>query len=686
MSTGASGLDLEGLFAPTSVAVIGASQRPGRPGLLVLRSLRRLAPDLRVVPVTPTYSTIDGLTCVGALEEAGAVDLAIVASGVDRAEADVERALAAGVRGLVVFGAPDPGPERDAWVERLGRRAGEAGVPLLGPDTLGFTNVAAGVGATWATPGSRPGGVAVVSQSGTTYWEANTCDPRLGFSLSVHGGLEAQLTLADLVRYCVTIPETRVVGVYVETVRDPEGLVDALEVAAARAVPVVALYAGRSERARSQMTTHAGRLAGDRAALEGLFRHHGVVRATSTDDWWTTLALLGGTGGLGEGGVAAVMDSGGGLALFHDSAEEMGVPVARLRPTTTAAIEREVGIADVTSGAVDFWIGQSDRHGNAGRLLRHLADDPDAAAVLAFTTYAEDPDADFATHVADAVLEARRDVATPVVAATYTARQLHPALMLRLADEGVPILDGLRGALGAVRHALDVRDARARPWAPALAVDEGLRARLGGADLLEADALELLGSIGVPVVETARVTSREQAVAAARRVGLPVVVKTDEEIAHKASRGGVRVELADESAVAEAYDDVAARLGPRAVVAPMRRGHELAVGVVATEFGPLVMVSAGGIGVESVVERVNLLAPLREGEVAAALEELALWRLLGSTVPEASRAAFIELVERVGAFAHALADHVRELDLNPVLVGAGGCVAIDALIGVVGGE
>ena len=680
------GLDLEGLFAPRSVAVIGESQRAGRPGLLVLRSLRRLNPDLRVVPVTPTYSTIDGLACVGAIEEAGAVDLAIVASGVERVEADVERALAAGVRGLVVFGAPEPGPERDAWVERLGRRATEAGVALLGPDTLGFANVAAGVGATWAAPGGRPGGVAVVSQSGTTYWEANTCDPRLGFSLSVHGGLEGQLTLADLVRYCVTMPETRVVGVYVETVRDPDGLVEALEVAAERAVPVVALYAGRSERARRQMTTHAGRLAGDRAALEGLFRHHGVVRATSPDDWWTTLALLGGTGGLGEGGLAAVMDSGGGLALFHDYAEEMGVPVARLGRATTEAIEREVGIAGVTSGAVDFWIGQSDRHGNAGRLLRRLAEDPDAAAVLAFTTYAEDPAADFATHVADAVLEARRDAATPVVAATYTARQLHPGLMLRLAEEGVPILDGMRGALRAVRHALDVRDARARPWAPALAVDESLRARLAAGDLLEADALGLLGSIGVPVVETVRVASREEALAAARRVGLPVVVKTDEGIAHKAAQGGVRVGLADESAVAGAYDDVAARLGPRAVVAPMRQGHELAVGVVATEFGPLVMVSAGGVGVESVAERVTLLAPLRVGEVAAALEELALWRLLAATLPEASREAFVELVERVGAFAHAVGDRVRELDLNPVLVGADGCVAIDALVGVVGGE
>lgn len=680
--------ELHHLFAPISVAVTGASKREGRPGNSVLRALRAMGSELAIYPITPRYEEIEGLACCASLADAPGTDLVIVASGVERIESDFVAAIEKGAKAAVIFGAPDVHQERSSWLERIGDIADAARVPVLGPDTLGFANFQDRVSATWALPTVAPvGGIAVISQSGTTYWEANTNDPRLRFSFTAHGGLEATLTMADLVRYSLDRPATRVVGLYIETVRDIDGFVESLELASERGVPVVALFAGRSEASRAQMMTHAGRLAGDGAALEGLFRRYGVIRAESPDDWWTTLALLGGERSLGAGGLAAVMDSGGGLAMFHDFAQEFAVPLAQLAPATSTRLGEMLDIAPPTVGALDFWIGSSDRHSSTADLLTVLAEDPGTAAVMAFTTYAENPEAKFAINVADAVRRAQRESSTPVLAVTYTARQLNPALMLELADEGVSQLDGMRSAVLAMRHAFDARDyfARRSSTRPSPLDEVALTAARNALDsrtsLMEADALAWLGSLGVSVVPTRRAASLVEAVAAARDVGYPVVVKTDEGIIHKAERGGVRLHLLDDESVARAYEEMAHSLGPRVVVAPMLSGLEIALGVVASDYGPLLMVSAGGTMIELLGDRAYALAPVDVDQVAELLDGLSMWRVAERSLSPEARRRFCELVSRVSVIAYETRHDIKELDINPVLVSESACVAIDALIG-----
>ncbi|HVA85502.1 MAG TPA: acetate--CoA ligase family protein [Candidatus Saccharimonadales bacterium] len=682
-----SSVDLSGLFAPSSVAVIGASDREGRPGNSVLRALQMMGPAGAVFPITPRYDQILGLPCYPDLASAPDFDLVVIASASERIESELESAAARGARGAVVFGAPVPGEGRAAWIERVANVARAANLALLGPDSLGFVNFEHRVAATWSLPEpSEAGGIAVISQSGTVFWEANTNDPRLRFSFTGHSGLEATLSMADLVRYSLGLPSTRVVGLYVETIRDAESFVEALELAADRGVPIVALYAGRTAQSRAQMMTHAGRLAGDRAVLEGLFRHYGVVRAESPDDWWTTLAVLGAQRPLADGGVAAVMDSGGGLAMFLDFAAEFHLPLAQLLPETTTRLHEVLGIEHATTGALDFWIGESDRHSNTSNLLQVLAEDPGTAAVMAFTTYAETPRANFAINVANAVRAAHGATTKPVFAATYTSRQVSPSLMLDLAADGIPLVDGMRAGVRAMRHAVDVRDFRSR-WrhhGSSSDVDvEAVRPRLSRSSiLLEADALSVLGDIGVPVVPMRRAATEDEAVKAAGAVGYPVVVKTDEGITHKAALGGVRLGLVDEDAVRSAYRSMADSLGPCVIVAPMRQGLEVALGVVSSEFGPVLMMSAGGVMIEALSDRAYLLAPASPGDVSAALADLAVWRVATSTLSEAARESFCALASRVSEFADAARDLVRELDINPVLMSEEGCVAIDALIGI----
>jgi acyl-CoA synthetase (NDP forming) len=433
--------DLSGLFAPTSVAVVGASSRAGRPGRQVIENLQLFDPTLAIYPITPRYDEVLGLTTYPDLASSPGADLVVLAGSSDRAEGELEAAIAHGARGVLVFGAPAPGAIRPPWLARLGAIAKEGGVPMLGPDTLGYVNYAAGRGVTWALPeGTGRGGVAVVSQSGTVFWEGITCDPRMRFSFAAHSGLEASTTISDLVKYAVCLESTRVLGLYVETVRDPDDFLLSLELAEAAEVPVVAMYAGRTDKARRQLMTHAGRLAGDHATFEAVFRRHGVARAHTSDEWWTTLTLLGSDRRVGEGGLAAVMDSGGGLAMFLDYADELGLPLADLRPATVASIQDLLGHEILAEGAIDFWVGDSDRHARTEVLLDALVEDETTAAVMAFTTYGEATTAGFATPIAQACAGVAGRTGKPVVAATYTARQLYPGLMLGLAEKGVPVL------------------------------------------------------------------------------------------------------------------------------------------------------------------------------------------------------------------------------------------------------
>ena len=692
--------ELVPLFAPSSVAVIGASNRPERPGFQVLEALQRVDPQQVIYPITPNYEEILGLPCFPDIGGAPKVELAIIASASPRIESEVAAAIAAGVKSLVVFGAPSASAERPQWLGRIGEMARKANVKLLGPDTLGFVNYTQKCGATWAVPEQiEAGGISIVSQSGTVYWEAITNDPRLRFSFSAHSGLESTISMSDLISYSLSIETTRVIGLYLETVRDAEGFAGALHEAAELGVPVVALYSGRTEKARSQLMTHAGRMAGGRSELEGILNRYGVARVDSSDDWWTTLALLGSKRRLGKGGLTAVMDSGGGLAMFMDFAEELGVPLANLSPATKVEIASILGYDGEIGSALDFWVGDADRHSRLENLMTTLAADSETAAVMAFTTYGESKSAGFAGNVADSCLSVAAQTSKPVIAATYTSRQVHPELMFQIAAAGVPILDGMKTALTACRHAFRYRafqeqyqlrttGSATQHTIAAEQVSDWKRNLGGSAQLAEADALSFLSDFGIPCVPTLRAEGEADALSAAAKVGYPVVLKTDEGLAHKAASGGVHLSLQDADAVCQAYSKLAANLGPRVIVAPMATGQEIAIGVVFGQFGPNLMISAGGVHIELLKDRCYLLAPVSAHEVRLAMSELEVTKILQSSLGVNSKPEeeFYELASKISHLAAAFAGTITELDINPVLVSANGCVAVDALIGLSSSE
>jgi acetate---CoA ligase (ADP-forming) len=671
------------LLEPRSIAVVGASGRPGRPGHAVVAALRAAGFAGPVYPITPTYDAVEGWPCLpdaAALPEP--VDLAVIAGAAPRVPEQLAAAVAAGARSAFVLA--------NVAVPDDVRRAA-AGVPLLGPNSLGYVNLARGTAVTWTPPAVlRPGPVAIVSQSGSTYSYATNLDPRLGFSFVAHPGQELAVGAADLIRYAAGLDETRVVGIYLESAGDGPAIAAALRDAAERDVPVVAIRPGRSERSRRQIETHSGRLAGTDAAFEAVFRAYDVARAATVDEWWATLALHAAPRRPRAGGLGAILCSGGARALLLDDAADLGVPLAEVGAGTTARLAELLGPTLPAENPADVWDGQEDLATHATACLQALAEDPAVGLALAFTDYGVHDDARFPQSFAAACTAVAATSDAPVAAATYTSRQFAPAVVCQLAASGVPVLDGMRNAVAAAGHVLRYRDARARRDAPdpVPAVDAtALRERLARAGALpEAEALALLGELGVPVPALHAADSADAAVAAAERIGFPVVLKTAG-AAHKSDADGVRLGLRDAAAVRDAYADVTGRLGPEVVVAAQApAGVEVAVGVVQDPaFGPVLVVAAGGTLVELLDDRRALLAPVGPAAVERALRGLRLARLLGGARGAApcDVGALAGAISRISAIAAAAGPALAGLDVNPIIAHAAGCTAVDAL--VVGG-
>jgi acyl-CoA synthetase (NDP forming) len=689
-------VSLTALLEPTSIAVVGASGRPGRPGHAVVAALRAAGYEGAVHPVTPTYDTVEGWACVQSCAELPiAVDLAVIAGGAGRVPEQLAAAIAAGARAaFVLANAAVPAAGGTGTVlDQVRDLVAASGIPLLGPNSLGFVNFARRTAVTW-TPAidMRPGPIAVITQSGSAYSYANNLDPRLRFSFTAHAGQEVSVGVGDLLRYALSLAETRVVGLSLETLPDVRGIRAALLEAAERDVPVVAIRPGRSDRSRRQIESHAGRLTGGDAMFEALFRAHDVARARTVDEWWATIALLAGPRRFGAGGLGAVMCSGGARALLLDDGADLGVPFADLGAAATARLRELLEPGLPVENPVDVWDGEADLAAHATACLQTVVDDPDTAVGIAFTDFGVFDAAGFPEAFAAACTNVAASTAKPVIAATYTSRQSHRGVVETLTAAGIPVLDGMRNAVAAVGHAITIRDARSRGRStPPPAVDATtLRERLRRpAPLTEAESLTLLGALGLPVPTLATVTGAEAAVAAAGRIGYPVVLKTAG-APHKSDVGGVRLGLTSADDVRAAYGALASALGPAVTVATqVPAGVEVAVGVVHDPaFGPVLMVGAGGTLVEVLDDRRFLLAPVGPDEVRRAIGELRLARLLDGTrgATACDVAALADAISRISAIASALGAELAELDINPIICHADGCTAVDALVVGTGGR
>jgi acyl-CoA synthetase (NDP forming) len=543
----------------------------------------------------------------------------------------------------------------------------------------------------YVEPDPLPAGpVALVTHSGSVFSALLRTRRGFGFTLAVSSGQELVTTAADYARYALTLPGTKVLALVLEAIRDGAGLRAMLADALAADVPVVLLSVGASEAGQALVAAHSGALAADGGAWEALAAAYGVHRVGDLAELADTLELFASGRRAAPGtGIATVHDSGLERAHTADLAAEAKVPFAPLAPATTARLAGLLDEGLAPANPLDVWGTGRDTEELFAGCLDALAADPSVGAVALAVDLVPEFDGD--ESYPRAALTAAAGTTKPVAVLAGLPAAIDQPAAARLRAVGIPVLEGTRTGLLALRHLLDHAERPVPPLVPEPprtlrhgqfltgGPDDG-RLPAGGTELFD-----LLRGYGIPVARTEPAATRDDALAAADTIGYPVVLKTAEPgIAHKSDVGGVRLGLTSPAETAAAYDDLATRLGPNVLVSQTAPpGPELALGLVRDPaLGPLLVISAGGILIELFAERAVLLPPVTRPVALEAVQRLRLAPVLAGArgQPPADLDAIATAIEGLSRLACDLGDTIDALDINPLICAPTGALAVDALL------
>jgi acetyl coenzyme A synthetase (ADP forming)-like protein len=659
---------LDPFFKPRSVAVIGASARRGTIGGELFRNILESDFTGAAYPVNGKGQPVGGVPGYASLDDIPAdVDLAVVCVPGPAVLDAAESALQKGVKALCVVSAgfAEIGAEGRARQEQLLALVRAHGARLIGPNCLGIASTAVRLNATFAGRKFPAGRAAFSSQSGALGIALlEQAEARgLGVSSFVSVGNKADVSSNDLLEYWQDDPGTDLVLLYLESFGNPAKFAR-IASRVARDKPILAMRSGTSRAGAKAASSHTAALAGSDAAVEALFRQAGVLRARTLEELIDASVLLT-TQPLPAGNRVAVVTNAGGLGILcADAADAAGLVLPELSAATREALDSMLPAEASSSNPVDL-LGSANGKTYEQALPIVLAD-PGVDAVLALfvlTVVADTAD------VTAAIERVQRTTAKPLIPVVISA-------------DGVP-----RGAfsypesaaralgLAAQRAAWLRRPAGVVPEVEGIDPDYRLPETEGWLDPQQ--TRELLQAYGIPVVPERTAETPEQAAAVASELGLPAVVKTAVAGAHKTESGGVALDLRTMDEVAQA----AGRIGGPVIVQPfLTQGVELLVGVVQDPvFGPLIAFGPGGTLAELIGSTRFALAPLTDVDVAIALTSGKAAKLISGWrgAPPADTAALTDLLYRLSRLSVDL-PQVAELDLNPVLAGPDGCVAVDA--------
>lgn len=685
------------LLAPRTVAVIGASRAPGSIGHAILRNLLEGDFAGSVYPVNPNATSVGGVRSYpSVLDVPDHVDLAVIAVPAPAALEVVQDCVRKGVHGLVVisagFAEVPGGHDREREVVTLARRNG---VRVIGPNCMGVVNTHPDVRmtATFAPFAPTQGRIGFASQSGGLGIAllARAAERGLGVSTFVSMGNKADVSSNDLLQYWEDDPDTDVILLYLESFGNPRKFAR-LARRIARHKPIVAVKSGRTPAGARGTASHTAALASPDVAVDALFDQAGVIRVDTLQELFDTATLLAHQP-LPAGRRVAIVSNGGGPGILAaDACVAAGLEVPELSETTQAALRSfaspEAGLrnpVDLVASAAPTTFERT--------LAVLLADDGIDAVLVIFVP----PLVAQTDDVAQAILATTAQPSAKPVLACFLGRADSRGVLTSLdGSRCIPKFAFPEAAAASLGRAAKLAEWRRRPVGivPALAgVDLG-RARALVRDQLSQHpegewiapqvALEVLGSFGIPVVETRWASTAAGAVAAAEEIGLPVAVKAGSgTLIHKTDVGGVRLGLDSIDAARDAFTEMHATLGDRmggAIVQPMMpAGVETIVGVTHDpSFGSLVLFGMGGFAAELLRDTALRVVPLTDLDAHELVRSLRASPLLFGfrNTPEVDVAALENLLLRVGLLAEHLPE-VAELDCNPVIVSPTSATVVD---------
>jgi acetyl coenzyme A synthetase (ADP forming)-like protein len=688
-------MEFEQLFSPRGIAVIGASRNPTKLGYGVARNLVMsgytgglyfVNPKPGWLFDRPVYTTVASVP--------DPVDLAVVIIPAPSVPGAIEDCGRRGIKFVIVGsgGFRETGPEGAALEARCLQIASRYGLRILGPNCIGFLDTHLPIDTTFLPlPGPIPGDIAFLSHSGAICEAVIDWARGQGFGLSrlVSLGNQMDLTESDLLPPVADDPNTRVIVLYLEGVEDGRAFIEQAR-AVTRTKPVVAIKVGRSASGRAAVASHTGAMAGEDTAYAAAFRKAGVIRSSTSEetfDWARALAWC----PLPPGRRMAVLTNAGGPgAIAVDALEANGLEHAVLSPKTIASLKGLLPGAASLQNPVDM-LASAGPAEYAGCLSALLADE----GVDGVMVILPPPPMTTAAEVAGAIIPVIRSTTKPVVVALMGEELIaHAARLFRQAH--VPDYRFPERAASALMVLANRAEQLATPepaaWEPhgvdAQRVHDLLAANESSDSGFLAGSVtaEALTAYGLHCAPQILVHSAEEAVAAAHALGLPVALKIESpEVTHKSDVGGVRLNIRDDQAVADAFAEVTRSGGGTgaAVVQKMiEAGQEVILGMVRDpQFGPLVMFGSGGVEVEGLKDVSFALAPLGQDEAGALVDSTWAGRRLGGyrDIPPADREAVLDSLVRLAQLA---TDHpqVKEVEINPLRVCAEGqgAVVLDA--------
>jgi acyl-CoA synthetase (NDP forming) len=683
---------LDALFRPASVAIIGASSDPTRIGGRPVAYSKR-AYKGAIIPVNPNQREIQGLTAYPSIKDApGEIDQAIIAVPAKAAMQAVDECIAKGVKAAVMFssGFAETGAEGRAMQTELARRCAAGGMKLVGPNSLGMFNVRAGLYSTFSSYFDplwpRTGPVGIVSQSGAfgTYALAIAAARGLGFSHCVATGNEADVDVAACVDWLADDPDTQVIMIYLEGCRDGARLRAALAHAAANRKPVVAMKVGVSEQGVAAIASHTGSLAGSDAVFDAVFREYNVHRARTLDELVDVAYACSGGVFPKTPRVGVVTISGGVGIQMADAAAELDLELPRMPDATQQKILKMIPFAgpanpvDATAQVINDWSMFTT-------ILGLVADEGNVDSVISFLAH---------TGTSPGVM-AKLKPALQEVRARFPDRvfMLCQRMAADMADEfkeiGFLSFEDPTRAIAAVAALSKLAQGYAKPRAAQAEVRAV--AALPAGPINEAEAKRILSEAGVSFAPERIARTRDEAVAAAKDIGFPVVLKIlSADIAHKSEAGGVVLGLRNADEVADAHDAMMATVGKRepnariegVLVARMIEGVETVIGIKRdVVFGPVVMFGLGGVYVEVLKDVTLRLAPVDRAAALEMIRDIKGFPLLAGARgrPAADLDAIADALVAMSRFGAAHPE-VASAEINPFIALPKGGAAVDALI------
>lgn len=688
------------LFAPRSIAVIGASNRNGSVGRAVFTNILLNEYTGTVYPVNPKEHSICGVRSYASVQDLPeSVDVAVVVVPAAVVPTVTEECGKKGVKGLIVISAgfKEVGQDGAALERQVASIAQKYSMRMVGPNCLGTINSDPEVrlNASFASQMPLEGSIAFASQSGAL-GEAvidYAAGEGIGFSKFISVGNKADVNENDILEYLREDPKTKVILLYLEDIVDGRKFVDTVS-RVTEEKPIIAVKAGVSPEGAKAASSHTGALAGSDEAYNAILKQSGVLRVESIIDLFDYARAFA-KQPLPRGNRVAIITNGGGPGIMAtDASVRYGLQISQFSEDTKAKLRAGLPKEASVNNPIDL-IGdaQSDRYELA---LQALYDESVDCGLVLLTPQAMVDLKKVAETIASVGPRSGKTILTSILGLT----DITPAVEV-LESNNIPHYTFPESAVRALAAMYEYQGWVERPRTQIKHFDVDIgkaqeiissAKRSGLTNLPQDDALRILSTYGLPVIKTETASSRAEAIEAAKRIGYPVAMKIiSPDVVHKIDVGGVKLDLNSDQEIGEAYDEILKSIKTRLPKARIEGvllqeyvtgGTETIIGIHRDpKFGPLLMFGLGGIYVEAYRDVSFRLAPIRELSADNMISQIRGSKILQGFrgQPPADTKAIAECIERLSQLSIELPD-IEELDVNPLVTFQNGCKALDARV------